>query len=87
MTPEHRREPRRQANGAVRVWSAHPERLEIRGLLIDISDSGFRMSHENRTLQTGQTVEFSHIETAGKAKVIWNRIVGARVETGFLVLA
>lgn len=83
---ENRKEPRRQADGAVRIWFSNPERFEVEGRLVDVSASGFRMSHEYQPLQAGQTVEFAHIETAGRAKVIWNRIVGARVETGFVLL-
>ena len=83
---DNRREPRRSAEGAVRVWFQNPQRLEIHGSLVDISPSGFRMSHEYSALSAGQIVEFAHLEAAGRARVIWNRISNARVETGFLVL-
>jgi hypothetical protein len=85
-THENRREPRRSAEGAVRVWFQDPQRLEIQGRLVDLSSSGFRMAHEFEGLPAGQVVEFSHPEAAGRARVIWNRIANARVETGFLVL-
>jgi hypothetical protein len=86
--PQHdnRREPRRSAEGAVRVWFQNPQRQEINGSLVDISSSGFRMAHEYAALSAGQIVEFAHLEAAGRARVIWNRISNARVETGFLVL-
>jgi hypothetical protein len=83
---ENRREPRHSAEGAVRVWFQNPQRLEIEGRLVDISSSGFRMSHEFSGLPAGQIVEFSHPQAAGRARVIWNRISNANVETGFLVL-
>ena len=54
---------------------------------MDVSASGFRMTHEYAALEAGQIVEFSHIEAAGRARVVWTRIADARVETGFLVVA
>lgn len=61
--------------------------VEIEGRLMDVSPGGFRMSHHFASLAAGQVVEFSHIEAKGRARVIWNRIVAERVETGFLVVA
>lgn len=84
--PENRKEPRRSASGAVRVKFSNPQPFEIQGHLIDISASGFRMSHECTALETGQIVEFAHVESSGRARAMWNRIVDARVETGFLVV-
>jgi hypothetical protein len=82
---EKRRETRRPATGSVRVRFANPEPQEIRGRLIDVSAGGFRMAHDCRSLATGQMVEFVHVEAAGKAQVMWNRILEDRVETGFFV--
>jgi hypothetical protein len=83
---ENRREQRRAVEGPVRVWFQNPQRLEIEGRLMDLSSAGFRMVHDYAPLSAGQIVEFSHTESAGSARVIWNRISGAHVETGFLVL-
>lgn len=87
MTPsEKRREPRRAASGMVRVRLSEPAAAEIEGRLIDVSPSGFRMTHRFPSLATGQMVEFSHVEATGRARVIWNRILAEQVETGFLVV-
>jgi len=89
MTLQHhekRREVRRQASGAVRIRFGSPQATEIEGQLVDVSLSGFRMSHHFVALASGQLVEFSHVEAAGRARVMWNRVVGDRVETGFLVV-
>jgi len=83
---EKRRETRREADGAAHVRFADPYLCEIEGRLIDISDSGFRMSHACVSLAAGQVVEFSHSEAAGQARVMWNRVIGGRVESGFLVV-
>ncbi|HEY1753986.1 MAG TPA: PilZ domain-containing protein [Bryobacteraceae bacterium] len=83
---DSRKEPRRPVDGEVRVRFENPQRREIQGRLMDVSKSGFRMSHEYAALEAGQIVEFSHVEAAGRARVVWNRIANARVETGFLVV-
>ena len=83
---DSRKEPRRPVNGEVRVLFENPHPREIHGRLVDVSVSGFRMAHEYTALETGQMVEFSHIEAAGRARVVWNRIADAHVETGFLVV-
>jgi PilZ domain len=84
--PEKRREPRREASGVVHVRLSDPKVLDIEGRLIDLSPGGFRMAHHFASLAAGQVVEFSHIEAKGRARVIWNRILAERVETGFLVV-
>ena len=83
---EKRREIRQPAEGPVLVRFADPQPLEILGQLMDISPSGFRMSHANQSLQSGQVVEFSHAHAVGAARVMWNRIMDQRVETGFLIV-
>lgn len=83
---DHRKEPRRQADGAVRVTFENPQRRDIQGRLVDVSTSGFRMAHDFTALETGQVVEFSHTEADGRARVVWNRIADGRVETGFFVV-
>jgi hypothetical protein len=84
---EKRREDRREATGVVRVRFSDPRTIEIEGQLMDVSSNGFRMSHGCAMLEAGQLVEFSHIEATGRARVMWNRILAERVESGFLVLA
>jgi hypothetical protein len=82
---DQRREPRRPANGLVVVRFGQPQR-EVHGRLVDISVSGFRIAHDCKTLETGQTVEFSHPEACGKARVVWNRIAVSGVETGLVLV-
>jgi hypothetical protein len=82
---EMRREERRKAEGSVRVRFATPQVVEVEGRLVDVSASGFRMTHTCVALAAGQVVEFSHVEAAGQARAVWNRVLADRVETGFLV--
>lgn len=86
MSIEKRREQRRPTSGTVRVRFADPQPREIAGRLVDVSENGFRMTHDFPSLTAGQMVEFSHIEARGHARVMWNRIVDQSVETGFFVI-
>jgi hypothetical protein len=83
---EKRREPRNAASGNVQIRFANPTNVEVDGRLLDVSIGGFRMSHDFVSLEAGQMVEFSHAAARGRARVIWNRILEQRVETGFLVV-
>ena len=83
---DQRRETRMPAEGEVRIELDDPAPLEFQGRLMDISPRGFRAAHSCSTICSGQLVHFSHSQVSGTARVIWNRIVDQRVETGFLVL-
>lgn len=84
--PDRRREPRREANGPVilRVQGEGPD--EERARLLDIARSGFRARHTLPGLRPGQIVDFQIAGYPGRARVVWTRIVGKRVESGFLIL-
>jgi len=83
---EKRHEQRRKASGSVSVRFRDSREREIQGRLIDVSPSGFRMAHGETSLAAGQVVEFSHGQSTGQARVMWNRIAAGSVETGFLVI-
>ena len=83
---DRRAEERYNAEGEVSFSFDDPSRQEITGRLADYSNSGFRAIHAYPALHTGQVVEFRHTVSVGKARVMWNRIQGNSVETGFLVL-
>lgn len=84
---EKRKEARGSGNGPVRVKWQNPKDMEVNGRLKDYSPSGFRMRHESRALTAGQLVEFDHFAARGRARVVWTRITGDVVETGFLVVS
>ena len=54
--------------------------------LIDVSQHGFRASHSHVRLATGQEVWFECSGEQGRARVIWTRIMGTEVQSGFLIL-
>lgn len=83
---ERRRKPRRTADGAVVFHLAPTASLEVHGQLLDMSSSGFRAVHKCRELCPGQEVVFHHSAARGVASVVWTRITGERVESGFLIL-
>jgi hypothetical protein len=84
---DRRAEPRHDAEGEVRLSFEEPVHCEISGTLVDYSNSGFRAFHNCSDLHSGQMVKFQHVVASGTARVIWNRILPERVESGFLVVA
>ena len=83
---DRRVEERHSASGGVTLSFADPVHRVLRGDLVDYSRSGFRATHDHRSLHTGEVVEFQHPFARGTARVMWNRILEAHVETGFLIL-
>jgi hypothetical protein len=86
-TGERRRNPRREVQGVVflKILKSDLRSAPIRAFLIDLSTSGFRASHTCKELSSGQEVAFCHDGGEGMARVVWTRIVGPSVETGFFV--
>ena len=84
---DRRAEERIKSDGDVSLALEEPIPQEITGTLADYSKSGFRVVHDCRDLHSGQVVRFRHLVASGTARVMWNRIIGARVESGFLVVA
>ncbi len=83
---ERRREVRVAADAELTLVVDDPLPAEVRGRLVDISRSGFRARHSYPRFQPGQQVSFRYPASEGQARVMWNRILDGRVETGFLVL-
>lgn len=87
---EQRGEPRRAAAGEVRFhFGAEVPNGgggEVRAKLLDRSARGFRAQHDCFQLTCGQIVEFHLLTARGVARVVWTRILGDSVESGFLIL-
>jgi hypothetical protein len=84
---ENRRaEERVTSDGEVTLSFDDPAPRRFAGHLLDYSARGFRAAHAWARFENGQVVEFRHNTASGRARVMWNRIVGEAVETGFLVL-
>jgi hypothetical protein len=83
---DRRSERRHKGQGSLKLSFDDPAPQEITGQLMDYSTHGFRATHAYTALHTGQVVDFRHAVAGGKARVMWNRIAGDRVETGFFVI-
>src|SRR5579863_5442647 len=83
---DRRSERRYRGQGPLKLSFDDPAPREIVGRLLDYSQSGFRAAHKCAALRPGQVVVFQHAFAGGKARVMWNRIANARVETGFFVI-
>ncbi len=83
---ERRRNPRREVQGVIflKFLKSDLRSAPIRAFLMDMSASGFRASHTSKELCSGQEVAFCHDAVKGMARVVWTRIVGQSVESGFL---
>lgn len=83
---DRRVEARRPARGS--AWVEVPDGSgEQQVRLVDVSPSGFRARHGCTALSAGQEVRFRHAWAAGVAVVVWNRILGDNVESGFLIVS
>ena len=78
-----RREERVPAEGIVWIEFG-PHSLAAR--LQDVSASGFRAAHDCPYLTTGEVVTFRHPYSTGSARVVWSRITGSSLESGFLIV-
>jgi len=83
---ERRKEPRTPARGQIRLRTEDSLATAVTAALLDVSSSGFRARHDCHELATGATVSFVHGHTAGRARIMWTRILGNTVESGFLIL-
>ena len=82
---DRRSAPRHPAEGEVILVPA-ASGAEFRGTLKDISANGFRVAHFQAQLLSGQELLFWHSNLEGRARVVWTRILGQEIESGFLVL-
>ncbi len=88
---EQRGESRQVGEGA--IWLVLPDigatagSSEVCGRLMDHSANGFRVEHTFAGLSCGQTVRCRFDDSSPRtARVVWTRIHGERVESGFFVL-
>ncbi|MGA3023999.1 MAG: PilZ domain-containing protein [Bryobacteraceae bacterium] len=81
---ERRAESRRPAEGKATLWL---NGCAVPGNLVDIAKSGFRARYRSPALLSGSIVEFELPGVNGRARVVWTRILGEHVESGFLIVA
>ena len=83
---DRRKEPRVPADGELTLFCDTPAPAVVLGRLVDVSRSGFRARHTYLRFEPGQDVRFERPDSSGRARVMWNRILDDRAETGFLVI-
>ena len=85
---ERRTEPRRVAEGEVRLCPSYAPGVPgvpFVGRLVDIAASGFRARHDRFTLCSGELLDFAFEGHRGLVRAVWTRIVDDEVETGFRI--
>lgn len=80
---DRRVEHREPADGIVELRFVNGGAEAHTGQLVDISENGFRAIHDFERLQSGDVVVFNLPGRSGRARVVWNRHLGHRVESGF----
>jgi hypothetical protein len=74
---------RRKEYGMTLLVPLDSDMPPIAGVLIDVSEDGFRARHPYDGLHPNLIVSFIHRSREGIARVIWNRSTGPDFETGF----
>lgn len=82
---DRRSEPRVAAEGEVLLREMAGGPLRLRGLIQDLSWSGFRLTHDDAMLPRGEEFYFESRFGTGRARVVWNRVTPEAVESGFFV--
>lgn len=83
---ERRRDRREQARDMIYLVVGLPCPQLVVGRLVDQSDRGFRVVHDHLRLAAGEAVQYFLPATSGSAVVVWTRIAGGAVESGFQIL-
>src|SRR5260370_2835019 len=80
---ERRRNPRQEVQGVIflKFLKSDFRSAAIRAVLIDLSASGFRVSHTSKELCSGQEVAFCHDPGEGMAIAFWPPIVRQMLST------
>ncbi len=83
---DRRQEQRFPESGEILLLAEGSQLGEIRGVLVDLSDAGFRAAHNCPALSAGLVAYFFHSRAEGLAQVVWTRISGDSVESGLRIL-
>ncbi|MGA2436809.1 MAG: PilZ domain-containing protein [Bryobacteraceae bacterium] len=84
---ERRSELRCAADLEIRLRPEGLMSAPVEGHILDVAKSGFRARHSSHAIVSGQVVEFEFEGGEGRARVVWTRILGDQIESGFQVLA
>jgi hypothetical protein len=82
---DRRREARQTAKGKVVVRLDHGKTV-IRGEMVDVSPSGFRIRYRGPALPAGSDVDISYPWGDVRASIVWVRSEDNWTEVGFMIL-
>ena len=83
---ERRRAPRIAQTGYVELSFDNPVPTTINANLIERSSTGFRASHECKTLDPGLLVRYDRQGFSGTARVMWTHVLDGQRVSGFLLI-
>lgn len=84
---DRRLESRSSAGGEVLLTLEGVRKVDVHARIVDQSPSGFRAEHGCAELSSGAEVAFRYCSVSGRARVVWTRILGPVLESGFFVLS
>jgi hypothetical protein len=83
---ERRRAQRRAATGTIEVLFADPVPTVIEGEVLDVSSTGFRLSHTSNQLVAGLDVQLRYEGHQYLARIIWTHIQNGHRQSGCMLL-
>jgi hypothetical protein len=84
---ERRASRRISADGQIAFERTDLPGLVLEGSLMELSGEGFRFSHTEKDLRSGERILAAFPWARVEAKVIWTLMVGDRIESGCMFLA
>jgi len=86
--PDRRQSVRKPTTGGIEISFANPVETTVQAELTEMSDSGFRITHESNELIPGLEIEVRLRlgSVARRARVIWTHVLNGRSVSGCLLL-
>ena len=86
LVAERRIAPRLPSSGPVEIFFDNPTPMSVHGELVETSATGFRATHQCKTLEAGVEIAYAREGQAGRARVVWTMVSGDRRVSGFMLL-
>jgi hypothetical protein len=74
------------AQGGIQISFEDPVAVTVTAELLDVSEHGFRASHESKRLTPGLEVRYMRAGKSGRARIMWTHILKERRVSGFMLL-
>ena len=83
---ERRRCSRSPRSERVEVSFGDPALLTAEAELVEISPTGFRITHESKDLISGLEIQLRRDEVVSRARVVWTHLLNGRRVSGCVAL-